>query len=192
MVSVNVSSKFKSLYRYATGRIQRPLAPQSERNRLSVETGDSFLPEAPVSLEMPLEQTRIMRPGKRALQFTGTSLISAESETLDDGTHYKLDIFQRADEQFIMRLNKVDAYGTLRLLLTSEAAHVNDLETILNQVDAGKFVSFLPSIDSSSQNSSNKTIYIELNDRLSCARSQYSAFIGSIFADTAANEGMKQ
>ena len=183
MVSVILSSKFKSLYRDATGQLKAPLSRGVQRITPMDDAEDRADEQVVVPAQIPTEAKRVMQPGKRALRFEGISLISARSDVLSDDCHYKLDIFQRSDGFFVLRLNKVDAFETVRLLLTCEASSVEQVINILKQVDAAKYISVFASQTNPPKTQSQQDVYLEMNSKLQRARSEYAEFIGSIFAD---------
>jgi len=182
MVSVTISSKLRSIYkRKSASKLEKTETCSSQGNEPA--TGRKEKKKKGSAVKRPITGTRLMRPGQRALSFQGMCLLSGQSDGRLGNGRFELEIYQKADETFIVMLNRVDKYETLRLIMTREAPSINELKGELYNLDAAKYVSFAKDLSRNVTMDETAGLFEEITGTIELARAEYIALLNEIFLE---------
>ncbi|MGL4488289.1 MAG: hypothetical protein ACRCU5_02465 [Rhizobiaceae bacterium] len=134
MVEVTVTERLRALYRKAIdGTGPRDYAAR-HRER-APRTVPLSVPE-----KMPAQSLKIMSPGRRAVRFDGLLLCSGQSDGRTGRGCFHVEIYQKVDQTFLTKVNRVEISGDMRLVMTSEATTIQEVRETLDQLDPARCV----------------------------------------------------
>ncbi len=136
MVEVTVSERLRALYRKAIGET----GPRGHAVRHR-ERAPKFAPQN-VPDTMPAQSLKIMSPGRRAVRFDGLLLCSGQSDGRTGRGCFQVEIYQKVDQTFLTKVNRIETSGDMRLVMTTESMTIQDVRETLENLDPARCVPF--------------------------------------------------
>jgi hypothetical protein len=180
MVDVTVSARLRDLYRKATGST----APRERAALPPMRTSKSVLQAVPEM--MPAQPLRIMSPGRRAVKFDGLLLCSGSSDGRTGRGYFQLYIYQKTDQTFLIKVNRVEQAGDERLVLTADTQTIHDVRETLEGFDPARGIPFGQATGASGTHPIDNLQNIATF--LADTRAEYRDLISSLLAKSAKTE----